>query len=167
MGIKAKCKYIYWSLFNRRPQRVLRMDVQLLYWFKNNNFKRLTSFQQDKIFYKFNCDINRHTNIHPTVVFPHPVGVVVGSGVTICENAIIHQNVTLGMKYNENKEFGVTIGAGTRICANTVVVGNVTIGKNCVIGANSIITKSIPDNSVVVGANKIIRTNSMDSKESK
>lgn len=93
------------------------------------------------------------------MVFPHPVGVVVGSGVTICENAIIHQNVTLGMKYNENKEFGVVIGEGTRICANSVVVGNVTIGKNCIIGANSIITKDVPDNTVVVGANKIIGKN--------
>ncbi len=159
MEIKKKLKYVYWSLFNRRPQKLLSMDIQLLYWFRDHKFKRSTSFQQDKIFYKFNCDINRHTNIHHTVVFPHPVGIVIGAGVTVCENAIIHQNVTLGMKYNESKDFGVIIGAGTRICANSVIVGNVTIGKNCIIGANSIITKDVPDNTVVVGANKIIEKN--------
>ena len=35
------------------------------------------------------------------------------------------------------------------------VIGGVTIGENCIIGANAVVTKSIPDNSIVIGANII------------
>lgn len=44
------------------------------------------------------------------------------------------------------------------IGANSVIVAGVKIGKNSLIGAGSVITKSIPPNSVVVGLNKILRT---------
>jgi len=46
----------------------------------------------------------------------------------------------------------VSIGEGSYIGINTVIVGNVTIGKHCVIGANSVVTKAIPDFSVAVGS---------------
>ncbi|GBO83165.1 hypothetical protein [Marinobacter salsuginis] len=45
-----------------------------------------------------------------------------------------------------------TIGAGTVIFAGAVVVGNISIGKNCIIGANSVVLRDVPDNSVCVGA---------------
>lgn len=46
----------------------------------------------------------------------------------------------------------VSIGEGSYIGINTVIVGNVKIGKHCVIGANSVVTKDVPDNCVAVGA---------------
>jgi len=43
-----------------------------------------------------------------------------------------------------------------KIKSGTIVsTGAKIIGKNCIIGANAVVTKSIPDNSVVIGANKI------------
>lgn len=44
------------------------------------------------------------------------------------------------------------IDDGTWIGTNVAIVGNVHIGKNCVIGANSVVNKDIPDYSVAVGA---------------
>lgn len=46
----------------------------------------------------------------------------------------------------------VTIGDGSYIGINAVIVGNVRIGKHCVIGANSIVTKDVPDYCVAVGS---------------
>lgn len=46
----------------------------------------------------------------------------------------------------------VYIGDGSYIGINTVIVGNVKIGKHCVIGANSVVTKDIPDYCVAVGS---------------
>ncbi len=46
----------------------------------------------------------------------------------------------------------VSIGDGTYIGINSVVVGNVKIGKHCVIGANSVVTKDVPDFCVAVGS---------------
>lgn len=46
----------------------------------------------------------------------------------------------------------MTIGDGSYIGINAIIVGNVKIGKYCVIGANSVVTKDIPDYSVAVGS---------------
>ena len=52
----------------------------------------------------------------------------------------------------------ILIEKGTWTGTNSVIVGNVHIGKNCVVGANSVVTKDIPDFCVVAGTPaKIIR----------
>lgn len=43
------------------------------------------------------------------------------------------------------------IGEGSWIGTNVVIVGNVRIGKRCVIGANSVVTKDIPNHCIAVG----------------
>ena len=58
---------------------------------------------------------------------------------------VIHQ----GVVKNENR---VEIGDGSYIGINSVIVGNVKIGKYCVVGANSVVTKDVPDYCVVVGS---------------
>lgn len=45
----------------------------------------------------------------------------------------------------------IYIKSGTWIGINVTVLDGVTIGKNCIIGANSVVTKDIPDFSVAVG----------------
>lgn len=52
----------------------------------------------------------------------------------------------------------VSIGGGSYIGINVVIVGNVKIGKHCVIGANSVVTKDVPDYCVAVESPaKVIR----------
>lgn len=60
-------------------------------------------------------------------------------------------------KYSSHKPItikdNVWIGERCRVCKG------VTIGKNCVIGANSIVTKDIPDNCIAVGnPAKVVKT---------
>ena len=43
------------------------------------------------------------------------------------------------------------MGDNVWIGGNVVVLPGVKIGDNCVIGAGSVVTKDIPDNSVAVG----------------
>lgn len=52
-----------------------------------------------------------------------------------------------GLQYNKD----VYIGDNVWIGANTVVVPGVRIGRNTVIGAGSVVTKDIPENTVAVG----------------
>jgi acetyltransferase-like isoleucine patch superfamily enzyme len=60
----------------------------------------------------------------------------------------------------------LSIGEGTWIGTNVVIVGNVKIGKQCVIGANSVVTKNIPDYCVAVGAPaKVIKRYSAEKGE--
>lgn len=60
----------------------------------------------------------------------------------------------------------VSIGDGSYIGINAVIVGNVKIGKHCVIGANSVVTKDVPDFCVAVGGPaKILRKCNKDTGE--
>lgn len=53
----------------------------------------------------------------------------------------------------------VVIGNGCWLCANVTVLPGVTIGDNCVIGAGSVVTRSIPANSFAAGNPcRVIRT---------
>ena len=45
----------------------------------------------------------------------------------------------------------VEIGEGSWLGENVCIIGS-SIGKHCVIGANAVVTKDIPDYSVAVGA---------------
>lgn len=56
--------------------------------------------------------------------------------------------------YNDDKldVFGkIKIGNNCNIGLNAIIMPGVTIGNNCVVGAGAIVTKSVEDNSIVVG----------------
>lgn len=89
-------------------------------------------------------------NISSDIILYHPYGVVINGDATVKKDVIIRQQVTIGNKgindsrcpvINENVE----IGAGAKI------IGPIHIGKNSKIGANAVVTKSFPENSVLVG----------------
>lgn len=83
-------------------------------------------------------EIGKGTSILPNVLITDIEHEYV-PGKSSCETDITVGSVVIG-------EY-VTIGMGARIMGHK----NITIGNNCVIGANAVVTKSIPDNSVVVG----------------
>jgi len=43
------------------------------------------------------------------------------------------------------------IGNQTFIGANSIIMPGVKVGNNCIVGAGSVVTKDVPDNSLVVG----------------
>lgn len=61
---------------------------------------------------------------------------------------------------------GILIKEGAWIGTNSVIVGNLTIGKGSVIGANSVVTKDVPDYTVVAGVPaKIIKKYDKEKRE--
>jgi serine acetyltransferase len=57
----------------------------------------------------------------------------------------------LGNKYEGDKSSRPTIGDNVSLGANVVIIGDIVIGDNVIVGAGSVVTKSVPNNSVVVG----------------
>ena len=53
---------------------------------------------------------------------------------------------------NQAKRFQVQAGKNVYIGINTVIVGNMKIEKHCVIGANSVVTKDVPDYCMAAGS---------------
>jgi serine acetyltransferase len=53
----------------------------------------------------------------------------------------------------------VRIGEGSWLGINVCILPGVTLGRNCVVGANSVVTRSVPDGGVVAGAPaRLLRT---------
>jgi len=70
---------------------------------------------------------------------------------TIGDDVIIRQNTTFGIADLRNITDRPVIGSGVEIGAGAVIVGRVHVGDNAVIGANAVVTKSVPANSVFAG----------------
>ncbi|MRX79686.1 serine acetyltransferase [Enorma sp. HF-1365] len=89
--------------------------------------------------------------------FPHLNGIVVSDKARIGSGRTLFHQVTLGIASEEDGDSApvvlnnVTIGAGSKI------IGPITIGNNVIVGANSVVTKSIPQDVTVVGANRILK----------
>jgi serine O-acetyltransferase len=77
--------------------------------------------------------------------------VVIGETAEIADDVTLYHGVTLGgvslekVKRHPTVEHSVVIGAGAK------VLGNITIGSCSRIGANAVVVKSVPAQSVVVG----------------
>ena len=87
-----------------------------------------------------------------------PFLVEIGNDVTIAENVsfINHggdARVTKKIeKYKDGRFFGrIKIGNNTFIGKGTILMPGVSIGSNCVIGSLSLISSSVPDNTVYAG----------------
>lgn len=63
-----------------------------------------------------------------------------------------YEDLTKPISQQSQPERAVKIGDGSWLGYGTVVLPGVTIGKHVVIGANSVVTRDIPDYSVAVGS---------------
>ncbi|TQX85329.1 MULTISPECIES: hypothetical protein [unclassified Rhizobium] len=81
---------------------------------------------------------------------PHPFGIVVGVA-KIGRNVSILQNVTIGKRGDSSPE-GTIIHNNVSFGAGAVVLGPLTVGENSSIGANSVVLRDVPPNSVAIGA---------------
>ena len=87
-------------------------------------------------------------------------GIVVNAESVIGKNCNISHGVTIGQG-NRGKNKGCSIlGNNIYIGPGAKIIGAVKIGNNVAIGVNCVVTKDIPDNSVVVGIpGKVISQN--------
>ena len=70
---------------------------------------------------------------------------------SIGENISFRQNTTIGNKVDGRNNLVPTIGNNVFVGANVCIIGKIRIGNNVIIGAGAVVTKDVPDNSVVVG----------------
>ncbi len=99
------------------------------------------------------ADVAWQAQIGPNLVLPHPVGVVVGPYCVVGSGCILQQGVTLGGNGNpgEGAASSPTLGSGVAVGAGARVLGALTVGDNVRIGANAVVTTSMPSDVLVVG----------------
>ena len=81
----------------------------------------------------------------------HGMGVVIGETSEIGNYVTLFQGVTLGGTGNERGKRHPTLGNHVVVGAGAKILGGIRIGDNVKIGANSVVLKSVPANSTVIG----------------
>lgn len=114
-----------------------------------------------------NCNINAQCFIENDVLIGNNVtiksGVQIWDGITIQDNAFIGPNVTFTNDLlPRSKQYPETflktlIQKNASIGANSTIIGGLTIGESAMIGAGSVVTKSIGNNSLWYGNPALFR----------
>jgi acetyltransferase-like isoleucine patch superfamily enzyme len=170
---KLKILYYYVSLHwyysivfaklgaNTRVQKLLRLDCpENIYIGKSVNIERnswlasrpLTGSHQSKLEIGDGTYIGHFAHIYCTKLIKIGANVLMADKVYISDNLHSYENVDSPILQQPIKQLKeVYIGDGAWIGENVCVIGS-SIGKGCVIGANSVVTKDIPDYCVAVGS---------------
>lgn len=119
------------------------------------------------IFIPFNINYGKNTTIGKNVFINHGCSILDLGGVTIDDDVLIAPNVTISSEGHpinpkERKTLvpnPVRIKRNAWIGANATILPGVTIGENSIVAAGAVVTKDVPDNTIVGGVPaKIIKT---------
>lgn len=111
----------------------------------------LTANHQPCLSIADNVIIGNFNHIYATNSIIIEKSVLTADKVYISDNLHSYENIDIPIMNQAIKQIEpVVIGEGSWLGENVVVLG-CSIGKHCVIGSNSVVTKSIPDFSVAVG----------------
>lgn len=99
------------------------------------------------------CDI--YCPLPEVLYLPHPYGIVIHHNVRLGEGIVIEHQVTIGQAHPTDP--GVPrIGDGAFLGAGSKIIGDVEIGAGAMVGANAVVTRDVPADATVVGANRIL-----------
>ena len=102
------------------------------------------------------CDIGTRNRIAGNVIIGESV--LLGPDNFICSYTHTYDDLNTPIMNQKEKTVHknghdeLKIGDGSWIGTHVAILGDVHIGKHCVIGANSVVTKDVPDYCVAVGS---------------
>lgn len=100
----------------------------------------------------YSSDISCSAVIPSDVKFVHGHNIVIGENVVIGHRCKIFNGVTLGNKDTESSiNLHPVIGDDCIISTGAKVLGQVRIGDRSIVGANSVVLRDVPSDSVAVG----------------
>ena len=152
------------SVFDRDPAARSMVEVLLCYsglhavwghrvasWLWHHNLRLLARMLSQIVRGLTGIEIHPGATIGRKFFIDHGMGVVIGETAEVGSNVTLYHGVTLGGtslskgKRHPTLEDNVVVGAGAKI------LGAITVGENSRVGANAVVVKSVPLNSVVVG----------------
>jgi carbonic anhydrase/acetyltransferase-like protein (isoleucine patch superfamily) len=93
--------------------------------------------------------------------------ITLGENVNVQDGSVVHTDGGIAVTLERNVSVGhlvmlhgCTIGENSLIGIGAIVLNRAVIGRNCLVGAGATVTegKVIPDGSLVLGVNKVVRT---------
>ena len=152
------------SVYERDPAARSTLEILLCYaglhaiwghrisrWLWDHNLKLLARFTSQVIRALTGVEIHPGATIGDRFFIDHGMGVVIGETAEIGDCVTMYHGVTLGgASLNKGKRHP-TIGDNVIIGAGAKILGAIEVGDNSRVGANAVVIKSAPPNSVVVG----------------
>ncbi len=152
------------TVLERDPAAKSRLEIYLCYaglhalwfyrinhWLWNHHAWLLARWQSQVARFLTGIEIHPAAEIGRRVFIDHGLGVVIGETASVGDDVTIYQGVTLGGTGKEHGKRHPTIDDGVVIGGGAKVLGNIIIGRNTRIGAGSVVTRNVPENSTVVG----------------
>ena len=123
----------------------------LTHWLWRHGFRFLARFgsQVSRLF--TGIEIHPGAEIGRRLFIDHGMSVVIGETTIVGDDVTLYQGVTLGGTGKEKGKRHPTIGNGVTIGSGAKILGNITVGDNCRVGAGSVVLRSVPENSTIVG----------------
>ncbi|HML04645.1 MAG TPA: serine O-acetyltransferase [Methanobacterium sp.] len=118
-------------------------------WIRNHGFSAGLISALARFF--TGVEIHPGAKIGRRVFIDHGMGVVIGETAEVGDDVLIYQGVVLGGTSLERKKRHPTLGNGIVVGAGAKIIGNIEIGDCSKIGAGSVVLKSAPMGSTVVG----------------
>lgn len=151
-------------IFERDPAAVSKLEVLLTY----SGFHAILIYRLAHFLWKMDLPLLPRllsqfarfltgVEIHPGAsigegfFIDHGMGVVIGETTEIGNNVTIFQGVTLGGTGKERGKRHPTLGDNVMVGVGAKILGGITVGEGVKIGANSVVLKSVPSQSTVVG----------------
>lgn len=153
--------------FHELSQEALKITMEINNKYHNPEeivdlFSELTGQNVDKSFRLFppfhtdcgkNIRVGKNVFINACCKFQDQGGIEIGNGV------LIGHNVTLAtLNHDERPKFRqniypkpIKIGDNVWIGSNATILQGVTIGNGAIVGANAVVTKDVPENTIVAG----------------
>ena len=105
-------------------------------------------------------DIHPAARIGRRVFIDHATGVVIGETAQVGNDVVIFHGVTLGGVSMTPGKRHPTVGDHVMLGAGSKILGPITIGSGSKVGANAVVTKDMPEDSVAIGIPAKIRPTS-------
>ncbi len=124
---------------------------RITHWLWQHDLKLTSRLLSQLVRSLTGIEIHPGASIGQGLFIDHGMGVVIGETAEIGNDVTLYHGVTLGGtslekgKRHPTLEDRVVVGAGAKI------LGAITIGADTRIGANAVVVRSVPANSVVVG----------------
>ncbi len=119
-------------------------------------FKGLLFFWQKGIEITTGISIPASAKIGHSFYIGHFGGIIFNRDTVIGNNCNVAQNVTIGVSGQGEKRGVPSIGDNVYIAANSVLAGKITIEDNVLIGACSLVTSDVKENTTVLGVPAVV-----------
>ena len=152
------------SVLERDPAARNRWEIALLYpglhalwshrlahWLWRHNFKLLGRLISQITRWLTGIEIHPGARIGHKFFIDHGMGVVIGETAEVGDSGTLYHGVTLGGTSLVKGKRHPTIGNNVTIGAGAKVLGAIEVGASSRIGANAVVVRPVPENSVVVG----------------